>query len=421
MRLKQFHKFILLFLIFLIAFYYGDFGGQILAESAKEKGSNAFFQVSLALFAMFYIYFTKTQIKLPHKKIFFSYLLLLFILSFFRHNIIEDLRLSISIILTQFIILFLSTLMHKLRFADSLFYLVLTFIIVLWVCLFVHINSVGIISFAERNMYNRLGGLYFYGLTGTLAGLTVLLSGIGFFIDKSSYRKMFFAICIVNSLLFTLGSDLRNVLAASCICLILLFYLFSKRERYMKFVFVLALAGLILMGNYYLNHSEAASTTDSDLGVREMIWAWTYDGISKQPIIGYGKVNYFATNLNSMIFQDELSDPHSSILNLTLKFGIPATLLFLFYFAKLMIYNYKRDRIFKGSLLVIPLYWFLSTITGGTFFIGNGYFGSYIFGLSMFGIFLHPQLFYKNIPIKIKKVIDVTSLKSQKIIHNREL
>lgn len=403
------HKYVLISLLFLIAFYYGDFGGQIMSESTNEKGTNAIFQVSLAIFALVYLRMSNIQIKLPFKNIFFGYLILLFTLSFLRHNIIEELRLFVSIALTQFIILFLASLMHKLRFVDSLFLLVITFIVILWVCTFVHLNSVGIISFTERNMYNRLGGLYFYGLTGTLAGLTALLAGIGFFIEKSFYRKIFFALFVVNGLIFTFGSDLRNVLAACGICLLYLFYLLSKRKIYMKFIFAISIISVFFMGYYYVNHSEAAGNTGNDLEVREMIWALSLDGISKKPITGYGKENYFATNAQSMLFLEQLSEPHSSILDLMIRFGIPATIFYFFFYSKLVIHNYKKDRVFKGVLIVIPLYWLLSTITGGSFFIGNGYFGSYIFGLSIFGIFLHPQLFFK---CKTKRLIQTSEFKS---------
>jgi len=400
--------YVAIILLFIVAIYYGEWGGQILTESSSDKGSNAIFQLLLSFFAVYYSYLYKIKLRFPLKTIAYSYMVLIFFLSFTRHNISEDLRFFTSIVLTQIIILFISHLLHKESFAKSLFILVFYFIIILWICAFVHLNSVGIISFEERNSLNRLGGLYFYGVTGTIAGLTALLSGIGFYIERSKLKKTLYSIFAINGLLFTIASDLRNAMAASACCLILLLYQLSKRSLRMKMAFYSSIIVLLVIGTYYIQHSEAVANTDDDLGTREMIWAWSLDGISRKPLTGYGKENYFATNVKSMIFQEKLSDPHSSLLNLMIMLGIPAALLFIFYYSKLTIYNYKNDRIFQGVLIVIPLYWILSTITGGAFFIGYGYFGSYVFGLSIFGILLHPQLFISRKPNLIRN-IDISS------------
>jgi hypothetical protein len=414
MRQIALHKYVLISLLFFIAFFYGDFGGQILAESSGEKGYNALFQAALVIFAIVYIYSYKIDMIFPYITILYSYFTLLFILSFFRNNIIEDLRLFTSIVLTQFIILFLSSLLHQLKFVDALYLLVVSFIIILWICAFVHLNSVGIISIAERNMYNRLGGLYFYGVTGIFSGLTALLSGIGFYIEKSFSRKILYGIFILNALIFTLGSDLRNAIFAIGICLVYLFYMLSKRSLYMKLIFGISIIVVSLLGSYFMANSESAGNMDDDLGTRKLIWAWSFDGISKKPITGYGKENYFSSNTESMIVSEQLSDPHSCLLNQAIRLGIPATLLFLYFYIKLSIYNYKYDRIFRGILIVIPVYWFLSTLTGGTFFIGNGNYNSYIFGLSIFGILLHPQLYLMRIPKIFKDNLQIAIYQNNK-------
>lgn len=398
MKIQNLHKCVLILLLFTIAFFYGDFNGQILSEQSNDKTISALFQLIIAVFSILYIDKFHLKIRIPNIHISFAYLFLLFILCFFRFNpFYEELRLFASILLTQIIILFLSSLLHEIEFPKALFLISTYFIVVLWICFFVHINSVGIISFTERSMYNRLGGLYFYGLTGVLSGLTAILSSIGFYIEKTILKKLVYLIFAVTGLLFTLGADLRNAMAACGICLIYLFFKISKNNIKMKLQLIIFMVSILFLGIYYMQNSQAALNTNKDLDIRKMIWRVARQGISEQPLTGYGKFNYFSTNYQSFTISELLSDSHSSILNQMLVLGIPATIIFFIFYSKLVWFYYKYDLFLKGILIVIPAYWLLSTITGGAFFIGSGNYSSYIFGLSIFGILMHPDLYLNKL------------------------
>ncbi len=397
---------VLFLVLFLVAFFYGHFDSQILSEQSSEKGNNALFQVGLAFFCFIYTHAQKIKIIIPNYYLFISYLGLLFILSLCRNNVIEDLRGITSILLTQYIVLSLSMVFHRLKFSDTLLILVVHFTIILFICVYVHTQYVGIISFTERKMYNRLGGLFFYGLTGVMAGLTAVLSSIGFYLEKRKSRRVIFGFCLLLGLFGTIGSDLRNAMAAAAICVIYLFYKASQRKRSMKLVFVITSILIVLVGNNYMRYSQAANNTTEDVEIREKIWIVSLNGIKSKPLTGYGKNNYFSLSKEGMLLSEELSDSHSSILSLMLTYGIPAAILFFIFYIKFVLYYLNHDKSLRGILIIIPIYWILATITGGVFFNGTGYYGSYLFGLSMFGILLHPQVIGSSMRPCLRKQVN---------------
>ena len=211
------NKYALLFVltISILVCFHGDWGGYLLGTRNIARNQGAIFLLLMTVYWGFVVLINKKSLRLnfPHKKIFLFFILNLFIICFFRPDIVEALRNFTAIILGYGIIIFLSSLLHSMSLRKALFITTFSLFVILCLSACVHITKVGNIIFFDRsNFAYRLGGIFSCGSFGILAGLNALLSLIGYQITERKTGKILYLIGFVTMIIFTLATDLRNIM-----------------------------------------------------------------------------------------------------------------------------------------------------------------------------------------------------------------
>jgi len=374
--------------------YFGKWGGQII--SAPEKGDNSIMLIGTLFlcFAVYYVIFNKKlNIRIPEKKILVLLLAVQFLLIFFRTNQIESLRNFVSIFGTYFISVFLAVLLHQINIQKAIKYFAFSLTVILTISVFVHITFVGNFMLFSHDSFNRTGGLFFFGEFGVMSGLNAVFYLLLFNTIKNESKLIYLSFFLLM-VLYVFSSDLRNGIFAILISIIFIYFINSIKSWKSFILFVtISLIVLLIYSYYSANSKGGEKDVTDDFNYRTIIWDASLIAIKKAPLVGFGNLeNYFNNEPITNILK--INDPHSSILALTIQSGLIVLIIFLIYYSKISFNVFKNK---YKEYLIIPLFWFISTLTGGAFFNGTFQFPKIIFIVSMLGVLGHPTLLKKEI------------------------
>ena len=385
----------ILFLFFFILLIFAL--GNMFGEEKTEMNYKIIFLFSGLFLVFLHQSIVKKNIRFFTNNQNSKNLYILFVLSFVIITIIRDGLLN-TYILTIFLT-FVSTLifiqfLYHIPFEKAIYLFLKAMFIVLLVNYYAHYLKVDTFSLElmDRTMERRFTGFFGGGLAGALSGLSAVVSLIIFLFIKGA-NKLFL---IINLLLAWYGmilADNRTSLLACILIYILVFFYLSNKNFINKFLFVTLIAIIYLFYNYYSQNSTGGEKIGEDLDFRSLIWGLGIEQFTINPILGSGKENPFLNNFTSKKFDESLADPHNSYLYFILKNGILVAFFFFLFVFNFFVFSYKRLKKTKYFLLMsIPLYWIIISFTGGDYFNFNFNFSSVIFGISIFGIFNHPDL-----------------------------
>lgn len=363
-----------IFLIILVL----NTGNFSYSTTESEPVKNAFFLLTFNLFI--YIYFILSKLKYTFKylfldKIFLSYLIFLGFTILFRSDLYSNTRNFFNIILTYTIVWQLSNIMHYIPIKKLIILLSNYLFLVLAFCLFLYIKHGGIFSFLNHDPEYRVGGLYFFGTTAIIAGLTVLLNVVILSMGK---RNAFILIKFSFAYMILFATDTRMVIFITTILSFLIFFRFIKRTV----VYILACSFIFyLIINLFFT---VYGGVERDVEFRGIIWNVAYTKIIERFFIGWGTENPFVF-INSK-YINFLLDPHSAYLSILLRQGIIASILLFWFYVK----SIKRYIIKDKSILYLVIFFFMVSFVGTEIFNGNYSFLSIIFYLTFFGLFMHP-------------------------------
>ena len=397
-RMKnQRHTFAFLLIIAALMANYGTWTGQILAEPVEDAGiRNAVFLLCVTAFEGLYVLLNKTRLRLHFRfrRLALIFLVNLFVIAFFRPDVLGSLRHSAAVTLSLGIIFFLSSLLHSQSFERSILIYVISLTIVLTVCMIVHVVFVGPLVMLEHGTSTRLGGLFFYGEFGVMAGATGIMAIIGMALSRNTNRRAYYSLTLLAMLLFQVWSDTRSAMLGFVICfLILIFLLDPKHSRVIKWGLLVMVVSLGLLTYLYFTHVEAGQTATEDVDYRAVIWGLGLVGIAEAPLTGYGNFNFFQQHDYLSIVVPSFSDAHSAILGHAITFGLTSLALFLSIFYLIVRDVWKAaDRRYR-LLVSLGMYWFIAPFFWGVVYKISGGFIQIVFGVTVIGLLAHPGLF----------------------------
>lgn len=386
---------VLFFLMFTLSL--GYFNGQSVADERRDLGNMLI--ICFTCFSMLLIVFqVGVKFNFRYSSVIYTLLLWLFVIAFFRKDLTSSVKNFMQILLTEALVIFAANLFWHIPFNKLINCLLILLQLLMMTCLFVQLTKIGPLSIGNHIPEARFGGLYFYGETGVIAGLGAILSSFKFFSSRKGWPKMVYLLSFLLFSFYTLASDMRTVLAAIAVG-VLLQYLFNRRARRKTILPVLLLAALFA-GLYAIYNANTKEDADLQEGIegREQIWKVSDQMIAEQPVFGYGnyaaELNNFSNSVPEFygdFMENELSDPHSAFRSLILQSGFVSLFIFLIFIAKIFL-HIKRYGDYRRALLSILFFWLICGFTGGTFFDHTYTVGALFFQLSILGILLHPDL-----------------------------
>lgn len=382
--------FFLLFLLFIITL------GKFSEVSIKGLNVNvvALFLFTSIVFVMNVytgqkIYFLQLSKSLKTK---FYLLLFLFVfISITRAGILNTYLFSIP--LTFIALIVFIQFLSRVPLKDALQLFNVTLLILLVFNLFAFYQTgYELELFNVGNRQKRLTGIFGGGLAGAIGGLTAVYAVALYFI----FNKGFHFVTLLNFILawvVLLLSDNRTSIFACLLIYILIFMIISKQGYIYKLLLVSIIFAAVFSVSFYLTNTSRGELIQEDYNLRNYIWQIGVEQIVANPFLGSGKANPFSTNMNALMINDQIADPHNAFLFFTLKNGIIVSLMFFIFLLNFMYDSFKRIKKTKYILLiVIPIYWLIISTTGGDYFNFTLNFSSLFFGISVFGILNHPDL-----------------------------
>ena len=246
----------------------------------------------------------------------------------------------------------------------------------------------------ERYGKERLYGIFGGGLVGIIAGFTFVLAVISIFFKY--YRFNFFPIlCIAFSVLILLFSDNRTGMIISTIACL---YIVAKNFKYLglasRLIIIILLSLAVVFFINYSQSSIGGIEFLNDFALRVKIWDVSFQQVLVYPWTGMGNTDFFLRSSLAIAVFGYLSDAHNAYLNLLLQSGFIVFILLMYFLFKLLLkfkdYNKRVKKI--SGLYSIPFYWFAVALTGATYFNFAGTFDSYLLGISLIGLLLHPEI-----------------------------
>jgi O-antigen ligase len=258
-------------------------------------------------------------------------------------------------------------------------------------------KNVGPLELGNHSEDVRFGGLFFFGITGILAGVGAILSSFQFFKAETKKLRIRYIFSTGVFCFYTLACDMRTVMAG-IVAAVFVQYLFKRKSENKSIIPIIILAGVAYFGlQLYKSYSEG-SDVERDLETREIIWGVGKKMVADQPIVGYGtyaasmsRVSLSDTRYSDMFVDLKLPDPHSSYLSIMIQSGVVSFGIFLFLLFKIVQLS-KRYSPINRMLLSILAYWLVCGSTGGNYFDFNYSIQGVAFELMIFGIMLHPEL-----------------------------
>ena len=310
-------------------------------------------------------------------KVFQLYMACILLSVVLRPDIIASLRNVVHIFLVYLLVMQLVNMMHEIPLGKVIQYLSNYLFYILFLCLIYFLIRGNQIMFLNHNPEHRFGGIFFFGHTAIIAGLSILLNL--YLLTEDGHIYSVFKLCF--SIIILLATDSRTEILATI--LFSFFIYFKNINRSYILIIIFIIIGYITYQGFtqFYNISEV----EGDVGIRTIIWGTALTKISERPLLGYGTEDPFA---NQYVSFDGVKDPHSAYLSILLRQGILATvLLFTFYWSYIKIYTTKNNL----ALLYFVLYYFITTTTGTEIFNGGLTMINILFYLVFFGLFTHPQ------------------------------
>lgn len=341
----------------------------------------------------------KVRIKLNFKYSGIMYVLLawLFFIHFFRSDMSGSTKNMLNIFFTQVLVIVVSNIFWKIPFNKLMNIFLIYLHVMMLISVYVHILYVGPIELGNHDVDVRFGGLFFFGITGVLAGFGAIISTFQYFgTEEKKLRFRYMASTAVFAF-YILAADMRTVMAAITVS-IFIQYLF-KRKSQNKSIWPLVVMGGALYGivQVYKSYSEGGDV-ERDLSIREVIWGVGQKMIADQPLIGYGtytddinRLSIADTKYSDLFNELKLPDPHSSFLSLMIQSGLVSFAIYLFLLVKIVQLS-RRYSVYNRALLSLIAFWLVCGSTGGNYFDFTYSIQGMAFELSIFAIMLHPEL-----------------------------
>lgn len=392
----------ILFFSFIFLFFF--FNNASLNGYAGESNDRL---IPIGIVGPFIVLICFLYIKSTNLKIYISenlmitlslFFLNLLLISFFRNETISSFRNFASILITYSVVINMSAILHSIDFIKvlNIFVYLISFIILPF-NLFIQqtrLNGFAILPDRLEGDTLRFGGALYHAHNGMVLGFIALILIYQILIEK---QKTLFNYLLLSTMIFCIIlTDCRSVWGGVLLCAFLMFYSKVKSilvKGTVVFLSVLALAvGLINLTN---KDTTLISKTGEDLNFRQLIWVSALKGISEAPIIGYGSDSYFEINsFSTEDISDNLNDSHNSFLDLFLQSGVIASFILMFFYFK--VYSQFEKTKKRPELYILFVFWIIIPFFWGGIYRGTTGFITFFFPLTIFSIFLHPQLIQKG-------------------------
>ena len=359
--------------------------------------TNAASLLILCAFALILLLFINPlRLFLPTRNILILIVLNIFIISFFRPDVVQSIRHGVAIMLSLLIVLFLTTLLHSISLRSSILLLMWNLTLAICLSATVHLLTVGKMTFLVHNITTRVSGLFYYANNAMMASVSILLSILALFLSKrKAITAPLLLFNITICLLLLASTDTRSAMLALVVSLFFILALI-KVPLGTKIILV-SLGILILISSYlFLNSDEKKERNQEKLMVRQMIWKATIGGIKERPLVGFGnKEIFFQEDYKARKITRAIHDAHNAFLMHMLTFGIPSWILFMLFLLTIVRNGFNSFKNEFHCLHAITLLWiFVSFFWGRTFLLSSNI-TQIMFMVSMLGIVCHPEA-YKN-------------------------
>lgn len=363
----------------------------------KEPSKAVYFIIALIL--LFVLNKNRISLKvIANYKLWGVYILVVFILVFLRGNILENLYNFGNFLFGYLIFAGILRFVYRIKFHLLEYYFILISVIILILCLIFHLlQGHHIVFFPDRsiNLFERLGGMFYYAHTSAIAAITLLLSLIRYFRSK----KKFFLIISVFCLMLLIATDTRSAWVATAFSLLFIF--FKNVNFYKLLLFCIGIYILALSYSSYLQSSQNIRKGTDDSEFRIQIWGFSLNLASKRLFTGYG--NEKIKGFSNFTLNDNLQDPHNSIISLLLQNGVISIIIyFVIYFKNCNLCNerYNSDyRFLYFFWLFFPFFW------GNLYNNLSNFINIYIM-FTIYAFTLNPNIVViENAPLKNKRTV----------------
>ena len=343
---------------------------------------------TLAFFALLHL--NHLRLFFPNRNTLISMLFTIFIISFFRSDVLQSIRHTVGVLLSIIIILFLTTLLHSIPIKTAFLLFACNLTLLVTISALVHLLTIGNMTFFDHNTLTRVSGLFFFADNAMMTSLSILISIMLFLFSKKKILLLNIVIC---SILLS-STDTRSVMLA-LVSAISYVFAFSKFRGYLKHLLIVITLLTIASSYIFLHYGKTEVENYEKLRVRELIWNSAIAGVIKKPITGYGnKENPFQTSITKKL-SDKLTDAHNAHLMYMLTFGIPVWTLFILFYVNTVYCGVKDFRPEFQILHSIAIFWVITSWFWGRVFLSGGSVPQIIFMVSLLGIVSHPEA-YKN-------------------------
>ncbi|MEO6915221.1 MAG: O-antigen ligase family protein [Chitinophagaceae bacterium] len=339
----------------------------------------------------------KLDFKFPFSPVIYSLIVWLFLIQFFRENLELSNKNFINILFTQVFVIVISKIFWQIPLERLINIFIIYLHLTMIVSAYVHVKNGGPLELGNHDEFVRMGGLFFFGITGVLAGLGAILSSLMYFRSEGLFTKSKYLVSTLIFMTWTLACDMRTVMAGIVVA-IFIQLLFKRKAQNKSVMPLILLAGLFYwMIKLYKSYSEGTDL-DKDVETREILWSIGRKLIAEQPLFGYGnyqndlgRVSVTDIRYGDLFNAFRLTDPHSSYLSLMIQSGLLSFGIFVFFLIKILFLS-KKFNPYSRALLSIIGFWLICGSTGGNFFDFTYTLQGLLFELTVFGMILHPGL-----------------------------
>jgi O-antigen ligase len=387
------YKLALIIIFAVITFHFGFFDNQSTSAVKKNYGTLLIYGNIILFILGIYL---KLKLAFNFRYITLIYILLiwLFICMFLR----DDMQISVNnytnILLTQLFIIQLANIVWRIPFMKLLVWTLLFLHLILFACLCVHVMYVGKIVFGTHIPADRMGGLFFYGITGDLAGFAIVISLFLLYKTRYFFKRALYVLGCFLLIYYMLAADMRIALLAVSVAFVVQ-YVFDRLAQNKSILPIVFVSIICFIGfQLYVTYNAGGSNIDSDIDTREFIWGLALISIGKQTLIGYGDYGPVMRQLGESdrsVLLTNLHDPHSSYFSLILQSGIIAFIIFAILNVK-VIKDVKNLSVGYKGVISFLAYWLICGVTGGNFFDFTYNIANVFFEFTLFGLILHPEI-----------------------------
>ncbi len=343
---------------------------------------------SLFLLGTFFCLFVtnKFNIKyslIPNFKLWIIYLIYFFIISIFRNSAeIKDFYNFANNLFSYLILLCLLQFVYKINFhlLEHLFLLISFFILVF--CVIFHLfQGHKIVFFPDRSseLFERLGGLFYYAHTSAIASIVFLFS----FIQYKNYQRYIFILLMLFSFIALIATDTRSAWFATFFSLVIISK--SKKYFYRLFLLIIIIYFLIIPLLSFLEIPYLGALIQ-DIEFRKAIWFYSINLGFENLFTGFGSE---AFKLFRTFQFAELKDPHNSFISLYLQSGIGSVILFTIIFFKNCSLALKKK---YSDYQFLYFFWFFFSFFWGNLFNSLSSFISMYLMFTIYAFTLNPNL-----------------------------